>query len=240
MEYDSMPSTQSCINTTNSDLFFGLSTSQKIIMFCVSIGACMLNGIVLYIVPKLCGKMKSSTRYAMLNLAITDGLLGFFSLLGRITFINDPQNYHSSVICKLEGVACAFLAGVAIFCISMMNIHRFIKMLLPVGARPLLNGQTSVILLFLIWLFSVVCEVSAIAGQPLYATYLNDSFVCLYDYSNHFALRELNFSIITLCLFLSAIVAAAGLCKIIKAKLLDKCTQVSYNMKTRKESLGQC
>lgn len=203
-------------NYTRENYYGNPTTLQTFVMFLISITAFLFNWTVFYVVPRLRGKIKSSTRYAMLNLAITDCLLGFCCSITRAIYLIDKP-FFGKYICTMEGVVIAFLASMTILGLTFMNVDKFLTLLLPLHYKIWMTGRKAIFILSTFWLTYLALFIFALSPPAkVHIGILEGSFTCIgaYDEDLVYSLTSVIFLLIVPSVFCS--VALVGMYCIIR------------------------
>ncbi len=178
-------------NNTHNETFWDLGrntppTWKLLIMYVIGISIVIINVPVFILVPQL-KSLQRSMRYTMLNLAITDSLLGIQTIFRLIHYTSTGYYvmYDESYLCHWDGFVNNYLGSVSILSLSCLSLDKLFTLKYPLRHSIFMTRNVTFIVISLIWLSMLALwlpsSVSAFGG---FAVFDWDAYIC-YVASQH-------------------------------------------------------
>ncbi len=152
---------------------------ELFIMYCVGMITIIFNFPVFFVVPRL-KHLKASMRFTMINLALTDSLLGLESL-SRLIYFGVNKSYFvedQSALCIWDGVINNLLASVSILSLSGISLDKMLTIRYPIRYSIFMTQRKTVFVLALIWLLCFAIYIPCV-NDLQHILFNQNAYICL-------------------------------------------------------------
>ena len=201
-------------NTTNGETD---NTLKLVITSIISTLMITMNIAVFAVVPKVKSLFESALGVAMLNLALTDVMLGISGLVNPIGLSFYSVADNGSLFCTFTGIGNPTLASVSILTLTFITVDKYLTLKYPLHYKLQMSPKRAFIIIILIWLVvAVLYFVVLIPGVPIGYRLYKGTLFCIINFNSNIVYTSI---IIFLVQFLPTVIcvtAFTGIYRIIR------------------------
>lgn len=150
-----------------------------VLIMVISSSIIICNMINIYLVSRT-RQLPRITRICLLNLSVSDLLVGLFSCLPSFPAAIMGHWPYGDVLCQFAGIVHGSSVTISIWSLSLISIDRYIAILKPLKYKVFLRPQRTYVIITVLWTLSVLTFASPLSTKEnfIYYQYSVDELIC--------------------------------------------------------------